>query len=44
MKPNSLMGSHHGGFSSGASLGGKILHYRNNQNVYTQGAPAHTLF
>jgi CRP/FNR family transcriptional regulator, cyclic AMP receptor protein len=31
-------------FGSGASLGGKISHYRNNQNIYHQGAPAYTLF
>ena len=33
-----------GGFSSGATLGGKITHYRKKQNIYTQGAPAYTLF
>jgi CRP/FNR family cyclic AMP-dependent transcriptional regulator len=33
-----------GSFSSGVSLGGKVLHYRRKQNVYTQGAPAYTLF
>ena len=32
------------GFTSGASLGGKLSHYRNKQNIYTQGAPAYTLF
>jgi CRP/FNR family cyclic AMP-dependent transcriptional regulator len=32
------------GFGSGASLGGKISHYRDKQNIYTQGAPAYTLF
>jgi CRP/FNR family cyclic AMP-dependent transcriptional regulator len=36
--------SHLGGFSSGASLGGKVSHYRKKQNIYTQGAPAYTLF
>jgi CRP/FNR family transcriptional regulator, cyclic AMP receptor protein len=36
--------SHLGGFSSGASLGGKISRYRKKQNIYTQGAPAPTLF
>jgi CRP/FNR family cyclic AMP-dependent transcriptional regulator len=36
--------SHLGGFSSGASLGGKVSRYRNKQNIYTQGTPAHTLF
>src|SRR5471030_376252 len=44
MKLNNQMASHLGGFSSGASLGGKVSHYRNKQNVYTQGAPAYTLF
>ena len=38
------MGSRLGGFSSGASLGGKVSHYRAKQNIYTQGAPADTLF
>jgi CRP/FNR family transcriptional regulator, cyclic AMP receptor protein len=38
------MGSRLGGFSSGASLGGKVSHYRAKQNIYTQGAPAYTLF
>jgi CRP/FNR family transcriptional regulator, cyclic AMP receptor protein len=33
-----------GGFSSGTSLGGSVSHYRNKQNIYTQGAPAYTLF
>src|SRR5579863_3252448 len=32
------------GFSSGASLGGKVLRYRDKQNIYTQGTPAYTLF
>lgn len=36
--------SHLGGFSSGASLGGKVSHYRDKQNIYTQGARAYTLF
>src|SRR3977135_1664678 len=36
--------SHLGGFSSGAGLGGKVSRYRSKQNIYTQGAPAHTLF
>ena len=36
--------SHLGGFSSGASLGGKVSHYRNNQKIYKQGTPAYTLF
>ncbi|MFZ0035868.1 MAG: Crp/Fnr family transcriptional regulator [Candidatus Acidiferrales bacterium] len=38
------MGSHLKGFSSGASLGGKVSRYRNKQNIYTQGAPANTLY
>jgi len=38
------MGTRLRGFSSGASLGGKVSHYRARQNVYTQGAPADTLF
>jgi CRP/FNR family cyclic AMP-dependent transcriptional regulator len=36
--------SHLAGFSSGASLGGRVSRYRNKQNIYTQGAPAYTLF
>jgi len=32
------------GFRSGASLGGTVSEYRNKQNIYTQGAPANTLF
>jgi CRP/FNR family cyclic AMP-dependent transcriptional regulator len=31
-------------FSSGTSLGGKVSRYRRKQNIYTQGAPAYTLF
>lgn len=30
--------------SSGASLGGKVSHYRDKQNIYSQGTPAYTLF
>jgi CRP/FNR family cyclic AMP-dependent transcriptional regulator len=33
-----------GGFSSGASMGGKVSHFRGKQNIYKQGAPAYTLF
>jgi len=33
-----------GDFSSGASLGGEVSRYRQNQNIYTQGEPAETLF
>jgi CRP-like cAMP-binding protein len=36
--------SHLAGFSSGATLGGKVSRYRNKQNIYKQGAPAYTLF
>jgi hypothetical protein len=32
------------GFSSGASLGGKVSRYRDKQNIYKQGTPAYTLF
>jgi len=32
------------GFSSGASLGGKVWRYRDKQTIYKQGAPAYTLF
>jgi CRP/FNR family transcriptional regulator, cyclic AMP receptor protein len=35
---------HLGGFSSGASLGGTVSHYRDKQKIYTQGARAYTLF
>jgi CRP/FNR family cyclic AMP-dependent transcriptional regulator len=31
-------------FSSGASLGGDVSRYVQNQNIYTQGDPAETLF
>lgn len=31
-------------FSSGASLGGEISRYRQNENIYTQGEHAETLF
>jgi CRP/FNR family transcriptional regulator, cyclic AMP receptor protein len=44
MKRNSKSNSHLGGFLSGASLGGKVSHYRDKQNIYKQGAPAYTLF
>jgi CRP/FNR family transcriptional regulator, cyclic AMP receptor protein len=32
------------GFFPEASLGGKVSHYRDKQNIYKQGAPAYTLF
>jgi len=44
MKRMNQMASHLGGFNSGASLGGKVSHYRDKQNIYKQGAPAYTLF
>jgi CRP/FNR family cyclic AMP-dependent transcriptional regulator len=30
--------------SSGASLGGKVSHYREREHIYSQGMPAYTLF
>jgi len=36
--------AHLDGFSSGASLGGKVSHYRDKENIYKQGTPAYTLF
>lgn len=33
-----------GGFTSGASLGGKVSEYADNQEIYAQGEPATTLF
>jgi CRP/FNR family transcriptional regulator, cyclic AMP receptor protein len=44
MKRMNERASHLSRLSSGASLGGKVSRYRNKQNIYTQGAPAHTLF
>jgi CRP/FNR family cyclic AMP-dependent transcriptional regulator len=44
MKHTNRMASPLGGFSSGASLGGKVSIYRDKQTIYTQGAPAITLF
>jgi len=44
MKRKKKKASHLSGFSSGASLGGKVSHYRGKQNIYKQGAPAYTLF
>jgi CRP/FNR family cyclic AMP-dependent transcriptional regulator len=44
MKRMNKMDSQLAGFSSGASLGGKVSHYREKQNIYTQGEPAFTLF
>jgi CRP-like cAMP-binding protein len=44
MKRRKRKASPLGGFTSGASLGGTVSHYRNKQNIYKQGAPAYTLF
>ncbi len=44
MKRMNKANSHLGGFNSGASLGGKVSHYRDKQNIYKQGEPAYTLF
>ena len=44
MKGMNKLASHLGGFSSGTDLGGKVSRYRAKQNIYTQGAPAYTLF
>jgi CRP-like cAMP-binding protein len=44
MKRKKTMTTEFGGFSSGASLSGKLSHYRKTQNIYTQGTPAYTLF
>jgi len=44
MKSTKRLHSHIDGFSSGASLGGKVSRYRAKQNIYTQGTPAQTLF
>jgi CRP/FNR family transcriptional regulator, cyclic AMP receptor protein len=43
MKRMNQMASPLGG-SSGAGLGGKVSHYREKQNIYSQGTPAYTLF
>ena len=44
MKRMNQIASHLGGFSSGASLDGKLSRYGGKQNIYTQGAPATTVF
>jgi CRP/FNR family transcriptional regulator, cyclic AMP receptor protein len=44
MKTKKRKVSHLTGFSSGASLGGKVSSYKERQNIYKQGAPAYTLF
>ena len=44
MKRMDKMNSHLAPFSSGASLGGTVSHYRDKEKIYAQGAPAYTLF
>ena len=44
MKGMNKLASHVSGFSSGTDLGGKVSRYRAKQNIYTQGAPAYSLF
>ena len=44
MKRIKQLPSRLGGFSSGASLGGKVSRYREKQNIYSEGTPAYTLF
>jgi CRP/FNR family transcriptional regulator, cyclic AMP receptor protein len=44
MEETKKINSHLSGFPSGASLGGKVSRYRGKQNIYSQGAPAYTLF
>jgi CRP/FNR family cyclic AMP-dependent transcriptional regulator len=44
MKSRKRKTPHLTGFSSGASLGGKVSRYRDKQNIYKQGDPAYTLF
>ena len=44
MKRTKQITSHLRGFSSGARLGGTVSRYRRKQSIYTQGAPAYTLF
>jgi CRP/FNR family cyclic AMP-dependent transcriptional regulator len=44
MKSTNTLRSHIDGFSLGAGLGGNVSRYRAKQIIYTQGAPAYTLF
>ena len=44
MKPTNQKALPLSGFSSGAGLGGKVTRYREKQTVYTQGAPANSLY
>jgi CRP/FNR family cyclic AMP-dependent transcriptional regulator len=44
MNGTKKMSNHLDGFSSGASLGGKVSNYRDRENIYKQGEAAYTLF
>ena len=44
MKRMNQIASRLGGSSFGAGLGGKVSHYREKENIYSQGTPAYTLF
>ncbi|HEV2399646.1 MAG TPA: Crp/Fnr family transcriptional regulator [Candidatus Sulfotelmatobacter sp.] len=44
MKRTNHLNSPLAGFSSGAGLGGTVSQYRDKENIYKQGARAHTLF
>jgi CRP/FNR family transcriptional regulator, cyclic AMP receptor protein len=44
MKRTKKLPAHIDSPSSRASLGGKVSRYRGKQNIYSQGAPAYTLF
>jgi CRP/FNR family transcriptional regulator, cyclic AMP receptor protein len=44
MKQKKTMTTRLGDFSSGASWGGKVSHYRKEQHIYKQGTSAYTLF
>jgi CRP/FNR family cyclic AMP-dependent transcriptional regulator len=44
MQRTTKSASHMNSSSSGAALGGKLSHYREKQNIYSQGTPAYTLF
>src|SRR5580658_1987425 len=44
MKQKNRQNARLDGFSSGACLGGTVSHFSNKQKIYTQDAPAYTLF
>jgi CRP/FNR family transcriptional regulator, cyclic AMP receptor protein len=44
MKRKNQKASHLGGFSSGTSLDGKLSRYGEKESIYTQGAPADSVF